>query len=429
MENIPYQILLIIIFSCLIFSAFASASETAISRLNIIRIKNKTKYYKTAKKANRVLYINEHYNKFINTILITNNLVNIFATSLVTYILFDLAHVDLIYVTLITSAVLIAFGEIVPKNIARLHPEGFALTLAGIIIFIMHIMTPLTFFISLLAKFFSKIFKTPVQVTATEKELIEIVDTIEKEGVLEQDESDLIKNAIEFDDKSLSLVIKDKDECVFFYDNTPNTEIIETVLNKGYSRYPLVSRKTNKVIGVLNIKTIFKQLSLNSSSPLTNLISDAVYISYRRTLPYVLAKMQRSRVHMAIIVNNLHDLNFLGIVTLEDILEELVGEIYDESDILPKGIIQYGTHVYEADGNISVSDLFEYLDETNNPNTTRTIDSWVQYLFKKENKHLETNAIIDYDNLTIKVLEIKRTKKIKEILKVEIDETNRFIPD
>jgi CBS domain containing-hemolysin-like protein len=408
-----------------VFSAFFSASETAFSSLNTIRVKQLTKNPKKVKSAKRVLYVYKRYEMFLTSVLVLNNVINISITVIAT-LYFALYHVDLSLVTLFTSITLILLGEIVPKNVARHVPEKVATLFAPVVIFLMTLLTPISFLIKGLDWSIAKVFDEDDEehVTATEKELITIVETIEKEGVLEQDESLLIRSAIVFDEKSVLDAMKKKENITYFYASTSFDEMLAIIKEKGYTRYPVLNQD-DQIVGIIHQKDVFNALVAKQKYEISDLISPPVFISYRRLLPYALEKLQRVRIHMAIVVDNMVDKKFLGIITLEDILEELVGEIYDETDHLPKGVITYGTHIYEVEGSVMVDDMFDYLKETENPRTNKNIGDWVAFLCKKNKIKIKNGSQLAYDNIDIKIIEVAKVKGKDKIVRLEIDENSR----
>ena len=416
----------------LTMSALCSATETAYSSLNVIRVKQMTLSGSKAhrKRARRVHSLVKNYSSVLNTILVLNNIVNLAASSIVTFIFVDtlrLGDTAVLISTVITSIVIIIVGEIIPKNLAKLYPQKFASFVSFPLLISTYILFPVTiWFTKLNAKFEEKLEEDEDNVTATETELEEIVETIEREGVLEHNESELIKSAMHFDDVSVRMAMKNKDEVVFITEGTSFDEIVERISDSKLTRIPYLS-KEGKVIGVINEKNVFdilKDEEMQDENKLQEVLREPVFISYRRLLPYALEKIQRSAEHLLIVVDNLKEKNFLGIITLEDILEELVGEIYDEHDAIPKDILEIGHHIFQVSGSYDLEELFdEYLEDTQAPKgKLKSVGSWIKSLFLDQ--EIEEESEIKYENLDIKVLEYDEEKKI--ILKVEIIENTNY---
>ncbi|MEA4821791.1 MAG: CBS domain-containing protein, partial [Erysipelotrichales bacterium] len=247
------------------------------------------------------------------------------------------------------------------------------------------------------------------RVTATEDELLEIVDTIEKEGVLEQTESEIIKSAINFDDKTISSCMIDKSKVLYVDDSIDFESLIKVIRESPYSRIPVLSREKNQVVGIVRQRDVFDVLArkdVNYKYSLAKLMRTANVVSYRRVLPYALEKMQRQKAHMLIVVDNIKDKDFMGILTLEDVLEEIVGEIYDEGDKLPKGVVEIGHHIFEVSGDVLLEDFFDdYLDDTDYPRTKfKTVGEWTRRLARNI---VKIGKVVKYDNITIKITKIE----------------------
>ena len=426
------SIFIIILIALLFMSSMCSATETAYSSLNVIRVKQMTLSGSKAhrKRARRVYSLVKNYSKVLNTILVVNNIVNLAASSIVTYIFVDtlkLGETAVLIATAISSIAIIIFGEIVPKNLAKLYPQKFATFISFPLLICTYIFLPVTFFFTKLnSKFEEKLEEDEDNVTATETELEEIVETIEREGVLEHNESELIKSAMHFDDISVRTIMVEKENVLFIEEGASFNEIVKTISLNKYTRMPYID-KEGKILGIINEKDVFELITnrkLTEEEKIKSIVKEPIYISYRRLLPYALEKIQRSAEHMVIVVDNLKEKNYLGIITLEDILEELIGEIYDEHDDIPKDLLEIGHHIFQISGSYDLEDLFdEYLDDTQAPKGKyKSVGSWVKSLFN--NEKIKEESSIEYENLEIKVLEIDEDKQI--IKKVEIIENTNY---
>ena len=420
----------------LILSAMISATETAFSALNSIRVKQIAKGRSDeAEIAKLVFKLISEFPSLLASVLILNNLVNISASSLVTYLFvirLNLGSSGAVIATVIVSIFVITFGEIVPKNIAKLYPEKVAFMFARPLNISIIILKPLT---SLFSRVSDRIEVMgngeENRVTATEKELVEIVETIEKEGVLEQTESEIIKGAIHLDDKSVSQIMNPKDKVLFVYEDIEFDELIQVLRKSVYSRIPVYSKKKKTIIGVLRQRDVFDYITRSGYEQkfdIHKVMRSPHFISYRRNLVYALEKMQRLKSHMLIVVDNVQDKDFQGILTLEDILEELVGEIYDESDRLPKRVVEIGHHIFEVNPETSIEDLFDdYLDDTDYPSTNaKNVGAWVKAMFK--GKELKEGNQVTYDNIIIKInkLEVKTIKSIEITQLTRIDDDDEL---
>lgn len=401
-------------------SALCSMTETALSSVSIIRIKAKAR--KGDKKSVKVYRLVKKYSETVTTILIFNNIVNILSTSLATYIFSkSLGSSGVAYATIIMTIVILMFGEITPKIFGKNNALDIMYKVTPIFTVLVNIMFPIT---KLVQKFENKFNKNEKKITATEDELLEIVQTIEYEGVLNQGESELIQNAVSFDDKRVSSVMLKKEDVIFLYDDASEQTIRDIISSQKYSRIPVICRNTNKVIGIVHEGDLIDDILNNKKISIQSLIKDVIYITPGRKLSYALDKIQKSRMHMAIVVDNSEDHNFLGIVTLEDIIEELVGEIYDEYDDLPQNVVEIGLHTFQINPNIEVKYFFNnYLENMEVPNIkSKTFVGWLKEL---DSNRIKKNAEFQYKNIKMKILSIDAGNPTK----IELTFTTNYVYD
>ena len=417
----PHLLVYIFILIILIgISALCSMTETALSSVSIIRIKAKAR--KGDKKSIKVYRLVKKYSETVTTILIFNNIVNILSTSLATYIFSkSLGSSGVAYATIIMTIVILMFGEITPKIFGKNNALDIMYKVTPIFTVLVNIMFPIT---KLVQKFENKFNKNEKKITATEDELLEIVQTIEYEGVLNQGESELIQNAVSFDDKRVSSVMLKKEDVIFLYDDASEQTIRDIISSQKYSRIPVICRNTNKVIGIVHEGDLIDDILNNKKISIQSLIKDVIYITPGRKLSYALDKIQKSRMHMAIVVDNSEDHNFLGIVTLEDIIEELVGEIYDEYDDLPQNVVEIGLHTFQINPNIEVKYFFNnYLENMEVPNIkSKTFVGWLKEL---DSNRIKKNAEFQYKNIKMKILSIDAGNPTK----IELTFTTNYVYD
>lgn len=417
----PHLLVYIFILIILIgISALCSMTETALSSVSIIRIKAKAR--KGDKKSIKVYRLVKKYSETVTTILIFNNIVNILSTSLATYIFSkSLGSSGVAYATIIMTIVILMFGEITPKIFGKNNALDIMYKITPIFTVLVNIMFPIT---KLVQKFENKFNKNEKKITATEDELLEIVQTIEYEGVLNQGESELIQNAVSFDDKRVSSVMLKKEDVIFLYDDASEQTIRDIISSQKYSRIPVICRNTNKVIGIVHEGDLIDDILNNKKISIQSLIKDVIYITPGRKLSYALDKIQKSRMHMAIVVDNSEDHNFLGIVTLEDIIEELVGEIYDEYDDLPQNVVEIGLHTFQINPNIEVKYFFNnYLENMEVPNIkSKTFVGWLKEL---DSNRIKKNAEFQYKNIKMKILSIDAGNPTK----IELTFTTNYVYD
>lgn len=417
----PHLLVYILILIILIgISALCSMTETALSSVSLIRIKAKAK--KGDKKSIKVYRLVKKYSETVTTILIFNNIVNILSTSLATYIFSkSLGPSGVAYATVIMTIVILAFGEITPKIFGKNNALDIMYRVTPIFTVLVNIMFPIT---KLVQKFENKFNKNEKKITATEDELLEIVQTIEYEGVLNQGESELIQNAVSFDDKRVSSVMLKKEDVIFLYDDADEKTIRDIISSQKYSRIPVICKNTNKVIGIVHEGDLIDDILNNKKISIQSLIKDVIYITPGRKLSYALDKIQKSRMHMAIVVDNNEDHNFLGIVTLEDIIEELVGEIYDEYDDLPLNVVEIGLHTFQINPNIEVKYFFNnYLENMEVPNIkSKTFTGWLKEL---DSSKIKKNAEFQYKNIKMKILSIEAGNPTN----IELTFTSNYVYD
>ena len=321
-----------------------------------------------------------------------------------------------IIATIVMSVLVIAFGEIVPKTIARIWPEKFAMFSSAIMNVLVVVLKPITLMFGKFDEKVSNMVDEEDKVTATENELIDIVEKIEKEGVLEHQESELIQSAITFDSKSVRVVMTPKENVKLVNIN----DDFETVANffniNQYTRAPVYDKENDKIVGVIHQRDVYTCYFKNEKQNAQELMQEAIFVSHRRLIPYALEIVQKNKSHLAIVVDNVKDKNFLGIITLEDILEELVGEIYDEYDDSPSNIFEIGNHLYHVNGKVSLNDLFDnHLTDTDFPHTkTKIVKDWIKELVVDVKKGIE----LYYDNLHITIIEIN--EEDIELVEIEV---------
>lgn len=407
-----WYVYIILIVILLFLSSFYSSAETSLTSLNVIRIKSIGKLRsKKNHRVNIIFKLVKNYNTTLTTILIGNTLVNIAIGTLSTILFMDNFKLPTSYgpiiSTLISAAIVLIIGEIIPKSIAKLHPETVALNYAYILYFLNIIFYPFTFII----KLFQIKSNKP---TSSEQELIELISIIEREGVIEKAERDLIESAIKFDEKSVFQAMHPKSKIKYIYDDTSAKTIKQLYLEEKYSRLPILDHNNGSVIGILNVKEFIIQMLENEHPDLLKLMLPPIFISKRAKLNEALELLQGERMHLAIVCNNKEKKDFNGIITLEDVLEELVGEIYDETDEI--GLIQeVGTHKFLVDGSSKLEVLFKRYLKKKPPNSNnQTVQEW--YMMKiKEKKIRKNSPVFKFRNFSFKVIKVKKNVVVFEV--------------
>ena len=421
MDTLVYIIIIVVL---ILFSSFFSASETAFTCANRIRLKAKAD--EGSKAAKTALYVMDKYDKALTTILVGNNIVNIATSSLAT-VMFTILLADngpLVSTVVITIVVLI-FGEIMPKTIAKAHSEAFVLAIGGVMRFLMLILTPLSAIFLLLQKAATKLFASKNKdVSVTEQELMHIIDEIEDEGVLEEQESNLVRSALEFDETIVDEILTPRIKIVAVEINDDVEKLVKLFFDEGYSRIPVYEKNIDHIVGVVNHKEFLHKLMEKKDFIIRDIMTETIFVPSLMRISEILKKMQKEKMHMAVVVDQYGGTE--GIVTLEDILEELVGEIWDENDEVVSPVKFTSENVFEVMGEVSLIDFNRYFENRNMEfeinSDCNTVGGWVVELF---GKIPEPNDAVKTPDFIITVLTVnERTvgKMRFEIIKPEQDE-------
>lgn len=375
------QIFLIVIL--IVGSAFFSATETALNSANKIRLKNMADNGSHA--AQRTLNVLAKYDKALTTILIGNNIVNIACSSIATILAINLVgeKYGSLVSTIATTVIVLIFGEVMPKSIAKDFAEPMAMIASGIISFLMVIFTPFSAFFILLKKGLSKIFHRKESVSMTEEELKVMIDEIEDEGVLETQESNLVRSALEFDEITVDEIITPRVRITAVEAGENIDDVRKKFLQEEYSRMPVYERTLDNIIGIITEKEFFKQYEKSSDFTIRSIMQETIYLPQMQKLSEVFRTMQKQKCHMSVVLDQ-HG-GTLGIVTMEDILEELVGEIWDESDEVKSPVTVVGNNIFEVYGDVSLNSLRRFLEARDIPadieSEAHTVAGWVLGLF------------------------------------------------
>jgi len=411
--------LLIIIIVLIACSSFFSASETALTGANRIRLKSMAEG--GSKGAKIALKLIDKYDKVITTILIGNNIVNIAASSLSTVLataVFGADNGPLIATIALTLA-LLAFGEVMPKSIAKEHAEGLTTATSGIISFLTFIFTPLSVLFILMKKGVSKIFGSgKKEVSVTEQELLAIIDEIEDEGVLEEQESDLVKSALVFDETMVDEIITHRVDIVAVEINEDIENVKQTFLSEEYSRLPVYEGSIDKICGFISQKEFFKKyLSLKPGERflIRDIIQEIRYVPHLMKISDIMKSMQKDKIHMSVVLDQYG--GTLGIVTLEDILEQLVGEIWDENDEIISPVTFVTDKIFKVNGDVSLNTFRRYWQNRTGESlkiesSAKTVGGWILELFGKIPEPKES---VRTEEFVITVLEVsdRRIGKIR----------------
>jgi CBS domain containing-hemolysin-like protein len=354
--------LLVIVFVALVScSGYFSATESAFTVLNKIRIKSQAD--DGDKKAKRALYITNHFERALTTILVGNNIVNIAAASVATVIAAQLLApsaldedtINLICTIYVTVVVFI-FGEMIPKSLASDRSESISLLFAAPLRLLMKLFTPIVAVFSFLNKLVSRVFKAEEEPSITEDELFDIIDTVEEEGVVDEEQSDMLKSALEFADTTASDVMTVRQDILYIDITMGNEQIKDVIMNTTHSRIPVCDGGLDNIIGTLPIRAFLKEYLKNPRLELRSLLIPAFFVKANANIDDLLTIMRQHRYYLAVVIDD--KASTIGIVTIEDFLEELVGEIWDEDDVVDPDFIKLGGNYFRVTSRMTVGEAF-----------------------------------------------------------------------
>ena len=391
---------LIGILICVVFSGYFSASETAFTTINRIRLKTLAEDGDAGAKL--VLKVSENYDKMLTTILIGNNIVNIASASMATLIFAALlADQDLgaSVSTAVMTIVVLIFGEVSPKCLAKENPESFARFSAPILKFLMFILTPINFVFMQWRKLLSLVFKKKPENRMTQEELITIVDEAQSEGGIDEENGELIRSAIEFDDVDAREILTPRVDLVGVDKETPFEEIAKVFEQNPFSRLPVYEESIDNIIGVVHEKDYFCALQQGNRS-LESIQTKPLYISGTVKVSDLLRMLQHYKVHMAVVVDEFGGTE--GVVTMEDIIEELVGDIWDEHDVVVNYFQKINDTTYKIDCRAALDEMFDFLDvkASDDDYDCVTVNGWVM---EKLEKIPAVGDSFDFEDLHITV--------------------------
>ena len=402
------NISLIIIVCCIIMSAYFSATETAFSSLNRVRMKSLAE--KGNKRAALVLRLSENYDSLLSTILIGNNIVNITSTSVATVLFVRLLGEERgsSLSTLVMTIVVLIFGEVSPKSLAKEVPENFALFSAPILRVLVVILSPANFLFGQWKKLLSLIFKFSRENGITEEELLIMVEEAKQDGGIDEQEGTLIRSAIEFSDLTAEDVLTPRIDVAAVPADATQEEIADIFTETGFSRLPVYRENVDNIVGIIYQKDFYNQI-YHTERKLEEIIRPALFIAMGKKVGQLLKELQQKKMHIAVVLDEFG--GTAGIVTLEDILEELAGEIWHEHDKVVQEVEQISDGEYLVMGSANVEKLFERLGKEREFDVL-TVSGWVMEVAEKIPAAGEQ---FRFEDLEITVLEMddKRVEKVR----------------
>ena len=392
-------------------SAFFSASETAYTSLNLVRMKRMAADGDA--RAAKVLKLAERYESLLSSILIGNNIVNILASSLATVLFVRaLGNKGVTVSTLVITVVILLVGEVTPKNIAKEHAETIAMKFYPVLFALTKLFTPLNWLLGCWQKLIGKVVKPAEDRGYTEEELITIVEEAENEGGIDAHESELIKSAIEFTDVDVEEILTPRVEVQAMELGASDDEISELFQESGYSRLPVYQETVDNIVGILHEKDFYAN---RGKVPVRELMSTPTYVMQNTKVSDLLKLLQKTKSHMAVVVDEYDGVQ--GIVTMEDILEELVGEIWDEHDEVVEEYRALPDGGYLVDGGANLDDMLELFDIHKEYDPV-TVNGWV---LEELGRFPKAGDSFECDNLivTVEKAEKRRATEVRVVRKPE----------
>ena len=397
---------------CIILSGVFSAAEMAISSCNRVRMENEAK--DGNKKAARVLKLTDSYDNTLSTILLSNNLVNIAASSLSTvYIILLTGSDDLTWLmTVVVTVLVIIFGETIPKIISKRHANSLSQGMSGFIMFLYRLLWPVNFIVVTITAYLSRPFGKKEVAAEDEKteELQAIIETAEDEGVIDSDRSEIVAAAIDFSDVSASDVMTARVDIEAIDIDDPVSKVMKQVSRSRKSRFPVYRDSIDNIIGVMHLNPFLKAMASGEKVDIEKLMNEPCYVYKTAKLPHVLDVLKDARQHLAIVTDEYS--GTLGIVTMEDVLEEIVGDIWDDNDEIEEEVVESETGELIVDGDMPTGDFLERLgiDEDDWEYESQTAGGWaIEYMedFPKE------GDAFDYKDFHIVVSEAEERRVVQ----------------
>ena len=415
-----YIIQSVILILLLSFSAFFSASEMAYSSLNRIKLKTLAEKSKRARLALKIL---EVYDKLLSTVLVGNNIVSIAATALATAFFIGLFGGKGVSVsTLVMTIVFLVFCDITPKALAKETPELTALRSAPLLRFFIFIFEPFNFLTAAWKKLIMKIFPVKEDRSTTEDELLTFVEEVRQEGGINKHEEQMIRQVIEFDDLKASDIFTPRIDVEAVSQNAAVEEIDQKFIETGFSRLPVYQDTLDNITGIIILKDFYHKVMKGLKTP-EQIVNPVVYVHKTIKIAKLLKTMQRKKAHLAVVVDE-HG-GTLGIVTIEDIVEELVGEIWDEHDEVIEPVKKESGGSFAVLGNVNFIDMLEKITEGKLPDVDDTPDTTVaNWIMETLGRLPRTGEKLTWHFLTIKVSRVIRQRVMEVNVSVQPDAAN-----
>ncbi len=398
---------------CVLLSAFFSASEMSYSSCSRLRLEHQRD--KGDKKASIAVRIREKFDDALSAILVGNNLVNIAASSLGSLAVMAVLSDRYAWLsTLILTVVVIIFGETIPKITAKKNATRYALRFARPVRFLMIVLKPVTFvvvgLVSLITRLLPDVVEEDSEVAL--QELHTMIDIAENEDVLDEDASELVSAAIDFADISASEVMTARVDIIGIDIDDPWEEILHTIDKSPFSRIPVFEGSVDHVIGILSLNRFLKAMIDRDKVEIRKLLLPTCYVYKTMKLPAVLSSLRNAQQHLAVVTDEYG--GTLGVVSMEDVLEELVGDIWDETDTIERDIVEKGEGLYELDGDTPIYEFLELVNmqESEFDFDSETVGGWC---IEINNGFPAVNSVFTYENLEVRILAVTE-RRVRRVL-------------
>jgi len=396
---------LIIVIVLLMCAAFFAVTETAFA--SVSRVKIKTAADRGDTRAKKALFVLDNFDRAITTILICTNIVHIAAATIVTVTVTRLWGLNAVALsTVITTVVVFFMGEMLPKSIAKKYSERLSLATAGSLCFFMSVLKPLSALLSAIGNFAARFVKADPEISVTEDEIFDIIEDMTEEGSLDSEQSELISSALQFGDTTVESVLTSRLDLAAIDIEDSVEDILRFIRECNHSRLPVYEGSVDNIIGILQIRKFIKAyLHDGAAVDIRKLMDEPYFIHQSTNIDDLLPVMSKRRLNMAVVTDNYGGTK--GIVTVEDILEELVGEIWDEDDVIEEPYKALENGVWDVDAEMTVSDVFELLEfddpEENESFTNKLMGEWAYEQFASIPK---VGAGFNYCNVSVSVAEM-----------------------
>ena len=415
----------IILYVFLLFAAaYFAAAESSFSAMNRVRVQLLAD--EGNKKAKKAIAIAEKFDRAITTLLIGTNIAHIGCASLSTIIALDLwgdiygegtvATVS----TMVTTVIVFLCSEMIPKSFAKANAERVALAFSPSFTLIMRLLTPIALVFTGISKLFTMLFPAREEPTYSEEELVSLIETVEEEGVIDEESSEILQSAIEFSSTTVKDVMTVRDDIVALDVHTPIEELKRQVIESNFTRLPVYDTTIDKIVGVLNIRTFIKTyIQKNGKFNVRTILSKPYFATADSQIDELFDQMRRNKIYMAVVRDDIDAT--IGIATIEDFLEEIVGEIFDEDDEINENFIKLGGFNYEVSGSMNVGEAFMLLrHKTAKPSVmAKNVRTWVVEMLGHTPE--EDESFIFEDALEVRVIEVDEGS----VVKVEVKQLDR----